>query len=53
VGSGEAMPTTLASLFATTGATFAAGHSMASRRVEPVASADLSALGVPQDGAAT
>jgi predicted dehydrogenase len=53
VVSGEAMPIALASLFATTSATFAAGHSMASRGVELVTAIDLDAAGVPHDGAVT
>ena len=53
VVSGEVMPIALASLFATTSATFAAGHSLASRGVEPVMATDRDAPGVSYDGPVT
>jgi predicted dehydrogenase/threonine dehydrogenase-like Zn-dependent dehydrogenase len=53
VASGEAMPIGLASLFATTSATFAAGRSMASRGVEPVSMTDWDGPAVPDDGTVT
>jgi predicted dehydrogenase/threonine dehydrogenase-like Zn-dependent dehydrogenase len=53
VASGEAMPIALASLFATTSATFAAGRSMASRGVEPVAATDWDASSALLDGTVT
>jgi predicted dehydrogenase/threonine dehydrogenase-like Zn-dependent dehydrogenase len=53
VVSGEAMPIALASLFATTSATFAAGHSLASRGIEPITAVGPDAAGVPHDGAVT
>jgi predicted dehydrogenase/NADPH:quinone reductase-like Zn-dependent oxidoreductase len=52
VASGEAMPIDLASLLATTSATFAAARSLASSRVEPVSATNQDSPGLSHHGTA-
>jgi predicted dehydrogenase/threonine dehydrogenase-like Zn-dependent dehydrogenase len=52
VASGDAMPIGLASLLATTSATFAASRSIVSRKIEPVLPSDRDGESAPHDGGA-